>query len=412
MQRLALLMLAVFTTACASAVSTQVINANPSIAGPTALPLRKPAQDLFAAAAQPRPMGISLSIDFDAMRSRGLIPTKEELPGGYTLVQSIAPFIGELTIVSSEWTKPLSEALVFATLIDRAIPFPQIKRLGFFVQGEQIFDMDFDEVLQKSVLLLGVDTDQVEAKKLLESYAAIVRAARPSLAEIMVAADMELDSADIVMQGDSLCAIEAAGKAPLACLLGGDGVYALGSPAAIESLAAQAAAGTNVAPGPHFARTLLMFEESMRMEILMNGEADLDVAISLDVPDDEETGQEIVQMANMFMARRQQARREFDMSTALALQNVQHALAQDPKAPAHLKEVAAGLTLDTIYDPYGTGLMNPDNVTLTQVGSQFVLKIHFPDAYVNHAIITSRNASPIAQMLGLTAFHVFKRVLD
>ena len=137
MKRIALTALFALATACASApvtpptsdTATGVDSTGVSIARQTTTPLRQQALDLFAAASEAE-RGVSFSLDLDALRARGILSNDPKIAGGYTLVQALAPLVGELTIFKSEWTRPLSELLVHASVVDRAVPFPKVKRLG------------------------------------------------------------------------------------------------------------------------------------------------------------------------------------------------------------------------------------------------------------------------------------------
>lgn len=391
MKRFALFALLSLSAACASTGTPHV--ATPSevtIARATPSPLRQQALDLFAAAAEPE-QGLSLSIDLDAMRARGILPSEEEIPGGYTFVQMLAPFVGELTTFKSEWTKPLSQMLVHATLLDRAAPFPKIKRLGVYVPGEELLDVALDELLLSGVLLLGVDSDAVSAQALLENYAALIRAARPAIAATAIGIERV---PEVALQSDSLCLVEGVDKVPVACLLSGDGVYALGSPAALASLQARATAPAASDGELQFAHAVFADSKIGRLTIRSAGATDLRLTIALDSPT-EEASQQLAQVANLVLARRQQAQREFEMATALALQNAQHSIAQDSQAPARLREVASALTVEALFDPHGTDLMNPDNVVLAQAGKQLTLGLRLPAAYLDRNIVTMRNMNAL-----------------
>lgn len=393
MKRFALLALFPLSIACAStgtsrAPSAQVPPAQVAIARATPSPLPRQALDLFAAAAHPD-QGLSISVDLDALRARGILPSGEEIPGGYTFVQFIAPFVSELTTFKSEWTKPLSELIVFASLLDRAVPFPEIKRLGVYVPGEDLLNAQIGELLHGSVVLLGIDADAVSARALLENYAALIRAARPALAAVD-AGDGGLP--EVALQSDSLCVVEGEDRAPKACLLGGDGVYALGSPAAIASLKARVTPPTVGDGELQFAQMVFADAKIGRLTFRSAGTDDLTLTIALESPT-EEASLQFAQVANLLLARRQQAQREFEMATAIALQNAQQSIAQDAQAPAPLRAMTAGLTVETLFDPHGTDLMNPDNVTLAQTGKLLTFGLRLPAAYVDRSIVTMRNMS-------------------
>ncbi|MDR0965918.1 MAG: hypothetical protein LBM75_05375 [Myxococcales bacterium] len=397
MKRLVLFTLLALTTACASTTGTSSSSSSAlcppsSIGGPVGTPLAKPALDLFAAAAQLTQPGITLSIDLDALTERGLRKAPMDLQGGYTLVQTIAPFTRELAMLSSSLIKPLSETLVYATLLDRRIPASRIKRLGFFFQGEDFDDLDFDEIVKKGVLLLGLDMGSAEAQALLADYAAIARAAQPALDEILIAEDETPVAFVLAPQGDALCAIDQESKEAVACLLGSEGIYALGSPSLIEVLKARVPAAASVPQPPHFVRFSILDPGAPRIELIVDGKTDLDVSVSIEAPD-EESAEQVAMASTLFLSSRDQAKREFDMATALSLQNAQRAIASDEKASASLKALASGLTLESIYDPYATGLISPDPLTLTQRGNHFLLKLHLPAAYVDHLIVTGRQGT-------------------
>ncbi len=396
MKRFALFALSTLSAACAStgASHTAAPASEVAIARAAPAPLRQQALDLFAAASQPE-QGLAIDLDLDAMRARGLLPSDPEIPGGASFVQMLAPFMGELTALKSEWARPLSKMLVYATLIDRAAPFPAIKRLGLHVAGEDLFEMDMSALFAQSVLLIGVEADAFSAKALLENYAALARAARPEVAELIAGFGAEARAPEVAIQGEALCVVEGQqAREPIACLLGGEGVYALGAPAAIAALQARVAAPAAVPSELRFARIAFADGEIGRLAIEVAGSADLLLTIALDAPT-VAASQQFAQMANLILARRQQARREFEMATALALQNAQRSIAEDGQAPVQFKEVAAGLTVEAVFDPHGTGLMNPDNESLTQVGTLLTFSARVPAAQLDRNLIAMRNMSAL-----------------
>lgn len=390
MKRFALFALFTLSAACASTGTPPPVSAEGAIARARPAALRQQALDLFAAAAQPE-QGLSIDIDLDALRARGILPSDPKIPGGYSFVQMIAPWVGELTTAKSEWVRPLSEMLVYATLLDRTAPFPEIKRLGLYVPGEDLFDMAPGALLAQGVLLLGVEADAVSARSLLENYAALIRAARPALAEIIATPEAQQVRAPAVeLLGDSLCVSEGTATAPLACLLGGEGVYALGAPAALAALQARVTSPAALPEALRFAHLAFADAAIGRLSIEATGSADLFLTVVFDAPT-EEASQQLAQMANLILARRAQAQREFEMATALALQNAQRSIAEDGQAPARFKEVASGLTVGALFDPDGAGLMNPDNVALIQDGTRLTLEARVPAAFLDRNIITMRN---------------------
>lgn len=410
MKRIALTALFALTTACASApvtpptsdTATGVDSTGVSIARQTTTPLRQQALDLFAAASEAE-RGVSFSLDLDALRARGILSNDPKIAGGYTLVQALAPLVGELTIFKSEWTRPLSELLVHASVVDRAVPFPKVKRLGLYVPRVAPLSAStrVADVARQSALLVGVEADAAAVRAILSSYAAIVRASRPSVSS---AIGERGPVPEVALVDGSLCVLEGDDRAPLACLFGGDGVYVLGTPQVLDALKSRGAAsdstrggGTNTPDATgntpiQFFSLAYADDKVGRVFARAFGDDDLTLTIALDSPT-EAISQQFAQVAHLFLARRQQAQREFSVATAMALQNVQAAIGQDAQAPEDLRAAVSQLTVDAIFDPYGTGLMNPDNVALTQDGKVLTLTARLPAAHVDHHIVTWRNMS-------------------
>ena len=406
MKRIALTALIALTTACASAPVTPPTTTDTVpgaiIARQTTTPLRQQALDLFAAASEAE-RGVSFSLDLDALRARGILSNDPKIAGGYTLVQALAPFVGELTTFKSEWTRPLSELLVHASIVDRAVPFPRIKRLGLYVPRVAPLSAStrVADVARQSALLIGVEADAAAVQAILSSYAAIVRASRPTVSS---AIGERGPVPEVALVDGALCVLEGDDRAPLACLLGGDGVYVLGTPQVLDALKSRGAASDSTRGGgtdtpDATGNTPIQFfslayadDKVGRVLVRASGSDDVTLTIALDSPT-EATSQQFAQVAHLFLARRQQAQREFAVATAMALQNVQESLRQDAQAPEDLRATVSRLTADAIFDPYNTGLMNPDNVALTQSGKVLTLTARLPAAHVDHHIVTWRNMS-------------------
>ncbi len=369
------------------------------------------ATDLFAAATDPE-KGIAVTFDLDAMRKRGLADNVPQKPGGYTFVQLLAPFVGEATSISSELAKPLAEGLVYASLLDRAIPLPVVKRAGFYLPVDVTGDISFEDSMKEAIILLGVDSSELDAKSLLADVSTAIH-----LKDVVFSSDDSEKTADaaddsgnageeeagdervikqkkdggmsFALEDGMLCATRKDASSKM-CILGGDGVYAIGK---AESLAAlRSGEKKPAASQTEFAHIYFAAPEIGSILLTSSEDADgsLPVTITFEAAD-EETAQKIAPLAVMGMTRRGQALSEFEMELAMALQNLQKAVADDASASERMKKAAADMTIKSITDPYDVGFGKPDAVKVVSEGKHLELSLRIPGAYIDRLSITSYN---------------------
>lgn len=387
----------------------------PLVTGMDKPPLKASAAQMFDAIGKPMENGFGLDVDLDALVRRGIVEDRAEMEGGYSLVQLLAPFVGDATMVKSSLAKPAAELLVYASLVDRTLPFHDVKRLGLWapLDGEEA---EVKDMLQKGVLIIGTEATQVDNKVLLETAATMIRLGAAALSDEKKEGEADAAGGDsaktpYVMKGDKLCTVVEDEK-PALCIYGGDGVIAGGYENSLDQLlamssaaAAEAAqpgetAGIQVAPRPGFGGLWVSVKEKGTLVLTTadesNGDATVKVVAHANNP---MAAAQVAPIIEMGLMQRLQSRREFDMATSVALQNARKTLEADADAPAALKEVAASMTLESITDPYSVGIMDPDNVKFSKDGDDLVLTLKAPAGYVDHLAITARNMGTLKRRL-------------
>ena len=397
---LSLMSAAALTAAGCASTSANLQKDEDVLAPANVAPLSAQAADLFAAASDPE-KGIAVTIDLDAMRKRGLADNVPQKEGGYTLVQLLAPFVREITSVSTDMAKPLAEGLVYASLLDRAIPLPVVKRAGFYLPVDVTGDMTLDEALQEAAILLGVDSSEIDAKTLLAdiSTALHLKDALFSSNSSEGAASEEAGGGEgaenketkmsFSLEDGMLCAVRGEPASKM-CILGGEGVYAVGKSEVLSAL--RSAEKKPAGDRTEFAH--IYFAAPSIGSILLSSTEDADGSLPVTITyeaADREMVQKIAPMAAMALEQRRQAQSEFDMELAMALQNLQKAVAEDGSASERMKKAAADMTLKSITDPYEVGFGGPDAIKFTSEGTHVELSFRIPGGFIDHLSITSYN---------------------
>ena len=326
-------------------------------------PLSPQAAAIFSRADLPGAGG-SLVLDFEQARELGLLK-----PGGQgfktfsDLMLYVLP--GVATELSDQPAGRLAaRSVVLIGLLRDWGTWPHLQRFGLLVPaplpGESL-----DGIVGGTTVVLAVRGSQAANAQLLQGIAALDRASgRPLLRSA----------------GGDLCY---AGEFPggQACVRAGDGYFAVSSPEGLRALLPGKGSPRPPAPPPALVRLRAEVPLMGKAELSLSGTTSVKLAATV-TTEDEKLAQTLEKTANEYLARLDQSRARMRTIIAPELKSTKAALARDPEAPAGLKSVTAGMTLDQLLDPAGTYRALRQSIHVARQKERVAVEVTFPEPMV------------------------------
>jgi len=331
-------------------------------------PLSAEAAAVFARAEAPGP-GAALVVNLDAFEALGLAgkgPTMQQLATVSTAVMS------QLAVGEGSEAAMFARGAVVSALLREWAKWPNLRRVAFLVPSDRIL-ADGPAVLpQVAVGALAVDEGSPDNAQLLSGVVALVRAAAEELTR-------EGSEVRVSLRGQDLC-VESAELGLPVCVRPRRGLILFGSPTALGALEAlppvtAPAAAPGEAPlllglrldlGPK-GRGRLAFtgRDAVRLGLNLEGAASKDIGV-------------IESLVKKALADYDAHQAEVRQRIAAGLSEVQRSIAQDPAAPASLKQAATGLTAERVVDEKGYWAQMRQSLQVSSTQDSYSLALTVP----------------------------------
>ncbi|KFE71214.1 type IV pilin protein [Hyalangium minutum] len=341
---------------------------SPTPPPPPTPPLSPEATAVFARAEAPGP-GAALVVNLDAFEALGLAgkgPTMQQLASVSTAIMS------QLSTAEGSEGQFFARGAVVSALLRDWAKWPGLRRIAFLVPSDRVLADGAGVLPQVAVGALAVDEGSPDNAQLLSAVVALVRAA---------AVEVTREGADprVVLQGQDVCVVGKELGFPV-CVRPRRGLILFGTPTALGALEALPPV-TAPAAAPGEAPLLL----GLRVDLGAKGRARLAftgrdaVRLALHV---EGTTAKDIAMAESLVKK---ALTDYDahqaevrQRIATGLSEVQRSIAQDPAAPATLKQAATGLTADRVVDEKGYWAQARQSVQVSSTQDSLSLSLTVP----------------------------------
>lgn len=331
-------------------------------------PLSPEATAVFTRAEAPGP-GAALVVNLDAFEELGLAgkaPTMQQLATVSTAIMS------QLSAEEGSEGQFFARAAVVSALLRDWAKWPGLRRIAFLVPSDRVLADGARVLPQVAVGALAVDEGSPDNAQLLAAVVALVRAS---------AAELTREDADlrVILRGQDLCVEGEELDFPV-CVRPRRGLILFGTPTALGALEAlppvtAPAAAPGEAPlllglrldvgAKGRGRLAFTGRDAVRLALHLEGAAAKDIA----------TAESLVKK---LVADYDAHQAEVRQRIAAGLSEVQRSIAQDPTAPATLKQAATGLTAERVVDEKGYWAQTRQSLQLTSTQDSLSLSLTVP----------------------------------
>ncbi|MFY0522411.1 type IV pilin protein [Archangium gephyra] len=356
-------------------------------------PLSAEAAAVFARAEAPGP-GAALAVNLDAFEALGLAGK------GFTMHQLASVASGAMALLAAEEgpeAQKFARGAVVAALLREWAKWPNVRRIAFLVPSDRFLTDGPGVIPQVAVGALAVDEGAPDNAQLLSGLIALMRA---------VTEDMTREGAEVrvSLRGQDLCVESAEVGLPM-CIRPRRGLILFGSPTALSSFEAlppvtAPAAAAGEAPllvglrvdlgAKGRGRMAFTGRDSIRLSLNLEGVAPKDVGMIDAV---------VKKALSDYDAHQAEVRQRL----AAGLAEVQRALAQDPAAPASLREASTGLTAERVVDEKGYWAQARQSLQMSSTQDSFFLALTIPEGAVKDVSEQMSSGGTTVALVGIMA---------
>jgi type IV pilus assembly protein PilA len=382
-------LLAILCVSCSTTPATPPTPPPP----PPPPPLSAEAAAVFARAEATGP-GAALVVDLDAFEALGFAgkgPTMQQLASMSSAVMS------QLSTGEGSEAKMFARGAVVSALLREWAKWPSLRRIAFLIPSDRVLSDGPGVLPQVAVGALAVDEGSPDNAQLLSAVVALVRAAAEEVTR-------EGAEVRVSLKGQDLC-VESAELGIPACVRPRRGLILFGSPTAMSALEAMppvtapsAAAGE--APllmglrvdlgAKGRGRFALTGRDAVRLALNLEGAASQDIAM-------------LESLVKKGIAEYDAQQAEMRQRIAAGLSEVQRSIAQDPAAPASLKQAATGLSAERVVDEKGYWAQMRQSLQMTSAQDRFSLAVTIPAGAVKEASDQMTTGGTSVALVGIMA---------
>lgn len=332
-------------------------------------PLSPEAAAVFTRAEAPGP-GAALVVNLDAFEELGLAgkaPTMQQLASVTTAISA------QLSAEEGSEGQFFARAAVVSALLRDWAKWPGLRRIALLAPSDRILVDGAGVLPQVAVGALAVDEGSPDNAQLLSAVVALVRAAASELTR------EDADDLRVVLRGQDLC-VEGEDLGFPVCVRPRRGLILFGTPTALGALEAlPPVTAPSTAPGEAplllglrvdagaKGRGRLAFtgRDAVRLALQLEGAAARDIATAESL---------LKKVVADYDAHQAEVRRRI----AAGVSEVQRSIAQDPAAPASLKQAATGLTAERVVDEKGYWAQTRQSLQLSSTQDSLSLSLTVP----------------------------------
>lgn len=361
---------------------------------PPPAPLSPEAAAFFARAEAPGP-GAAMVVNLDALEELGLVakgPTLHQLATLGTFAMS------QLSTGEGSEARLFARGAAVSALLREWAKWPNLRRIGFLIPSARAMEAGPKAFPETAVGALAVDEGSPDNAQLLAGLVSLVRSVAEELAR------EEGTEVHVTLRGQDLCVEGADPEMPL-CIRPRRGLMLFGSPAALTGFEALPPI-TAPAATPGEAPLLMGFRLDLgakgRGQLAFTGRDAVRLAFSLDGASAKDLAT-LESLAKKALSEYDTHQEHVRGSVAAGLAEVQRSIAQDPNAPASLKQQASALTADRVVDEKGYWAQTRQSVQMSSTQDRFSLSLTVPAGAVKDlSEFISSGGAPVA-MMGVVA---------
>ncbi|WP_375773469.1 hypothetical protein NR798_22200 [Archangium gephyra] len=347
---------------------------------------------VFARAEAPGP-GAALVVNLDTFEALGLAGK------GFTLHQLASVATGAMAHLAAEEgpeAQIFARGAVVAALLREWAKWPNVRRIAFLVPSDRFLTDGPGVIPQVAVGALAVDEGSTDNAQLLSGLIALMRA---------VTEDMTREGAEVrvSLRGQDLCVESAEVGLPL-CVRPRRGLILFGSPTALssfEALPPVTAPATVAGEAPLLVGLRVDLGAKGRGRMAFTGRDSIRMALNLEGVAPKDVGM-IDAVVKKALSDYDAHQAEVRQRLTAGLAEVQRALAQDPAAPASLKEASTSLTAERVVDEKGYWAQARQSLQLSSTQDSFFLALTIPEGAVKDVSEMSTGGTTVA-MVGIMA---------
>ncbi len=358
---------------------------------PPRAPLSPEAAAFFARAEAPGPGG-ALVVNLDALEDLGLAgkgPTLDQLMGLATAA------LAQLSTGDDAEAAVLARAAVAGSLLREWARWPGARRFAVLVPTDRALRQGPEVLPQEVIGALAVDEGETDNAQLLAGTSALLRAVAQELVSQEAEVRLSLRGQDLCVEGEEL-------EVPV-CARPRRGLMLFGTPMALASFEALPPV-TSAAASPGEAPLLMSLRADLgakgRGRVAFTGQDAVRLSLQVEgaSPRDIGTLDAVVKRGIS----------EYDAHQALVLERistglaeVQRSLAEDPTAPASLKQASTTLTAQKVVDPNGYWAQMRQSLQMASTQDSFTLSVTVPAGAVEDLADQISRSGMAMSMLGV-----------